>query len=220
MSFKDRFQSILDEKGLIPAAFSRLSGIPTGTISVWRNGKVTVPDGQNLTKAARALQVHLDWLSLGVGPKEWGEKVKLAEREKGSKPVSRVKINFFEGTRKFSTEPTGDNMAPIFFSQEWYEKNNYHPEELFAIEIKGSAMEPALYDGDWVIVNTADTTPKEGVAFAVHDEKAVVIRRLFKTGNQWLAASDNAEKRIYRDKLITEDNFIIGRIVHKQSERI
>ncbi len=220
MSFKDRLQSLLDEKRLRPADLSRLSGVSTGAISLWIRGKVTNPDGRNLVKASRVLRVRPEWLSTGLGAKEWGEKVRLAKYEDDNYPVSRVNINFSDGTGKFSTEPTGDNMAPIFFSQEWYEKNNYHPDELFAIKVAGPAMEPSLYDGDWVVINTADTTPKNGVAFAIHDEGDAVIRRLFKINSQWLASPDNSDKRIYREKPMTEENFIIGRVVHRQGDRI
>lgn len=219
MNFNDRLKSLLGEKGLIAAELAKLSGIPPAIISLWLKGG-TEPNGRNLVKASIALRVCPEWLLEGTGAKEWGTKVQQAECEDRNYPVSKVKINFSDGTRKFTTESIGDNMTSFFFPVAWYTKNKYLPNELFAIAVTGSAMEPALYDGDWVVINTADTTPKEGAVFVIHGEGEAVIRRLFKINNQWLAASDNPDKRLYRDKPITEDVFIIGRVVHKQSERI
>ncbi|WP_161566194.1 XRE family transcriptional regulator [Mycoavidus cysteinexigens] len=221
MNFKDRLQSLLDEHELTQAELSRRAKISRATISLWFTGNVTEPSGKNLVKVSKALRVRPEWLATGIGTKEWGEKVGQTEYEGGNCfVVYRVHIKFFEGSREFSTESIGDNMAPILFSQEWYKKNDFNPEELFAIKVTGSAMEPGLYDGDWVVVNTADVKPRDGVAFAINDEGEAVVRRLFKVNNQWLAASDNPDKRIYRDKPITEETFVLGRIVHKQSERI
>lgn len=81
-------------------------------------------------------------------------------------------------------------------------------------------MEPGLYDGDWVVVNTADSTPRDGIAFALSYDGEVVVKRLFRSEETWVAASDNHDKRIYRDRPLNGDTFVIGRIVHKQSERI
>ncbi len=218
MSFKDRLQSLLDEKNLTASQFGRLAGLKDGTISRWLRGE-TEPIGENLVKAAGALRVREKWLSKGKGEKKWGPKpLTQDECANESYPIRRVNIHFSDDTGEFSTESKGDYMEPIFLSRKWYEKNNYRPDELIAIQIVGSSMEPTFYDGDWVVINTADTTPKEGATFAIHDNGEAVIRRLFNINKQWLATPDNPDKKVSREKGITEGNFIIGRAVHKQSD--
>lgn len=51
-------------------------------------------------------------------------------------------------------------------------------------------------------------------------EGELVIKRLVRGAGQWWLASDNPDQRRYPRKVCGEDVFCIGRIVHKQSERI
>jgi len=81
-------------------------------------------------------------------------------------------------------------------------------------------MEPGLYDGDTVVVNTQSATPKDGTVFAVNYEGEMVIKRLIRDAGQWWLASDNPDQRRYPRKVCDENSIIIGEIVHKQSERI
>ncbi len=223
MSFKDRLLSVLNEKDMRPTDLARRIDVPRMTVYKWfgsENKKPTKPNGENLLKTADALMVHSEWLLKGKGPKKLSEEIVWAGHEHSRYAVRIVNIKFTDGARKFSTVPTGDNMATIFLSAELYEKNNYDLDKLFAIKVRGEAMAPSLYDGDLIIVDSADITPKNGIVFAIHEEGEMVIRRLLKIGNQWVISSDNLDKSIYIDKPMTKKNLILGRVVHKQSNRI
>jgi phage repressor protein C with HTH and peptisase S24 domain len=65
-------------------------------------------------------------------------------------------------------------------------------------------MEPGLYDGDTVVVNTEQVTPKDGVVFAVNYEGELVIKRLMRDAGQWWLRSDNADQRRYPRKTCGE----------------
>ena len=81
-------------------------------------------------------------------------------------------------------------------------------------------MEPGLYHGDTVVVNTADTEPKDGKVFAVNYEGELVVKRLVRDAGQWWLRSDNPDQRRYPPKVCGEGVFVLGRIVHKQSEQL
>jgi phage repressor protein C with HTH and peptisase S24 domain len=81
-------------------------------------------------------------------------------------------------------------------------------------------MEPTLYDGDVIVVNLADALPREGEVFAINMEGEPVVKRLTKQGGEWLAASDNQDKRRYRDKPLSPDAIVVGRVIYRQSEHI
>jgi phage repressor protein C with HTH and peptisase S24 domain len=134
--------------------------------------------------------------------------------------IKRVKIKISAGVTGFGIEPLNDDHAPIVFSRAWYENNGYKPESLLAIKVNGASMETGMFDGDWVVVNTDDVMPRNGVVYALNLDGETVVKRLFRTDGVWVAASDNQDKRIFRDRPLNGDSFIIGRIVHKQSERI
>lgn len=134
--------------------------------------------------------------------------------------VPRVKFKLSAGVSGFAIEPESGNGKPVFFREDWFAKNNYRPEKLFAVLVSGSSMEPALWDGDLVVVNTDDKTPADGEAFAFNYEGELVIKRLRRDAGEWWAASDNTDQRRYSPKRCTEDVIILGRVVYKQSERI
>ena len=134
--------------------------------------------------------------------------------------IRRVHFKLSAGASGFGVDYEGEDAAPIVFRREWYERNGYQPGKLLAVRVGNGSMEPGLYDGDTVVVNTADITPADGAVFAVNYEGEMVIKRLVRDSGQWWLASDNPDQRRYPRKVCDEHAFLLGRIVHKQSEKI
>ncbi len=134
--------------------------------------------------------------------------------------VPRVKFKLSAGVSGFAIEPENGNGKPIFFRKDWFEMNNYRPEALFGVRVSGASMEPALWDGDLVVINTADINPHDGEAFALNYEGELVIKRMRRDAGEWWATSDNSDQRRFAPKRCTEGVVIIGRVIYKQSERI
>lgn len=134
--------------------------------------------------------------------------------------VPRVKFKLSAGVSGYAIEPENGNGKPVFFRQDWFASNGYRPEKLFAVRVSGASMEPALWDGDLVVINTNDTTPHDGEAFAINYEGEMVIKRMRRDAGEWWATSDNSDQRRFAPKRCTEDVVIIGRVIYKQSERI
>jgi phage repressor protein C with HTH and peptisase S24 domain len=217
----DRLRAALVESGINQSELSRRIGVTRGAVSFWLTGATTNLVGDNLLKAAQALGVSANWLSTGRGRMKPATAKEISLEENPDYPaIKRVKIKISAGVTGFGIEPLDDDHAPIVFSRSWYENNGYKPESLIAIKVGGASMEPGLFDGDWVVINTDDVGPKDGVAYALNYDGEVVIKRLFRNDGIWVAASDNQDKRIYRDRPLNGDTLIIGRVVHKQSERI
>ncbi|MFC5397969.1 S24 family peptidase [Undibacterium jejuense] len=135
--------------------------------------------------------------------------------------VRRVTLHLSAETVGFATDLISDDDQPLAFRKSWFKKNNYSPEKLVAIKIKDKSMEPALYAGDTVIINTADKTPSDGEVFAVNYEGEAVVKRLVRDNGQWWLFSDNPDQRKYRKKICQGDAcLIVGKVIYKQSERI
>lgn len=134
--------------------------------------------------------------------------------------VPRVKFKLSAGVTGYAIESENGNGKPVFFRKDWFDLHGYRPEKLFAVRVSGASMEPALWDGDLVVINTEDTTPHDGDAFAINYEGEMVIKRLRRDAGEWWATSDNADQRRFAPKRCTEDVVIIGRVIYKQSERI
>lgn len=135
--------------------------------------------------------------------------------------IRKVKLRLSAGISGFAVDQEIDDGQPLAFRKSWFAKNGYFPEKLVAVKIKGESMEPSLYENDTVIINTADRTPADGEVFAVNYEGEAVIKRMVRDIGQWWLASDNPDQRKYHRKVCQGDAcMIIGKVVHKQSERI
>lgn len=135
--------------------------------------------------------------------------------------IRRVNLRLSAGICGYSVDYDDDSGDMIVFGRRWYEKNNYKPEKLIAIRVQGHSMETGLNQNDTVVINTADNTPRDGEVFAVNYDGEAVIKRMVRDRSEWWLASDNPDQVRYPRKLCTgEGCIIIGRVVHKQSERI
>lgn len=213
-------------QGLTLEQLSEICGVDVGTISALENR-----DSQRskyATAIARGLGLSLEQLELGdvasppLGLSEPERQPQLLDlaNHPDLVAVPRVKFKLSAGVSGFAIEPENGNGKPVFFRKDWFKSKGFKPAKLFSVRVCGDSMEPALWDGDLVVINTADTTPADGEAFAMNYEGELVIKRLRRDAGEWWAASDNADQRRFAPKRCTEDVKVIGRVVYKQSERI
>jgi phage repressor protein C with HTH and peptisase S24 domain len=134
--------------------------------------------------------------------------------------IRRVDFKLSAGIKGYAIEPLNGERAPIFFRQDWLNKRGYDVEHLHAIEISGPSMETSLYEGDLVVVNTKENKPIDGEVFAANYEGELVVKRFIRESGKWWLASDNPDKRRFPNKLADESCFIIGKLIHRQTERI
>jgi hypothetical protein len=135
--------------------------------------------------------------------------------------VRKVRLSLSAGITGFHVEPENHDGGVVSVPRAWVERNGFLPDLLVAIRVKGESMEPALFQDDVVIINTADTKPVDGVVFAVNYEGEPVVKRLARDVGQWWLTSDNPDQRKYHRKMCRgNDCLIVGRVVRKESERI
>lgn len=144
----------------------------------------------------------------------------IDDERAGFLPVRRGTLKLSAGVSGWAIEFENRDAPPIFFRRDWVEKCGFRPDKLLALKVQGSSMETGLYDGDTVVVNLADTTPIDGEVFAINFEGECVIKRMKREAGEWWLSSDNADKRRYPDKRVSDGVQLLGRIVFKQSERI
>lgn len=193
-------------------------------MSGWLSGKSKFLRGENLLSAAAALGVRQQWLATGDGPMKDDSSTTAPPIDLEDNPdypaIRRVTFKLSAGASGFGIQYRDERGAPIVFQRQWYEARGLNPDRLFAVEVSNGSMEPGLYDGDTVVVNTESVEPKDGVVFAVNYEGELVIKRLVRDSGQWWLSSDNPDQRKYSRKACDEHCILIGEIVHKQSERI
>jgi phage repressor protein C with HTH and peptisase S24 domain len=135
--------------------------------------------------------------------------------------IPKVKLRLSAGITGFEVEPERFDGATTTVPTHWIERNGYSRQKLVAIHIKGESMEPTLYEGDLVVINTADTKPVDGAVFAVNYEGDAVVKRMIRDAGQWWLSSDNPDQRKYfRRSCRGNECIVVGRVVRRESERL
>lgn len=208
------------ERGLTQMQLAQASGVKQSDISKLERGDSTSTSG--VVRLAKALNCSAEWLDTGEGAMWGGSQVQAIDLEDNEDfpAVRRVRFKLSAGASGFALDYLDEEGAPIVFRRTWLASKGLFAEKLFAVSVANGSMEPGLYDGDTVVVNTASIQPKDGVVFAVNYEGEMVIKRLIRDAGQWWLSSDNPDTSRYPRKLCDDHCIIIGEVVHKQSERI
>ena len=83
------------------------------------------------------------------------------------------------------------------------------------IRVRGTSMEPGLFDGDHIVVDTADRTPRsKGGLYVIRIDDAVMVKRVALAGGRLVATSDNLVAGPVPDGPIV----VIGRVVWQMRE--
>jgi phage repressor protein C with HTH and peptisase S24 domain len=198
-------------------------GVTRGSVQQWEREGGTAPTRKNQPAVAAALGITVAELMGGNGDQGNG-KSPLREidlTDNADYPAIRhVRFKLSAGASGFAVEYEQDDGVPMVFGSAWYAKRCLTPGKLFAVAVSNGSMEPGLHSGDTVVVNTECADPKDGHVFAVNYEGELVIKRLIRDAGEWWLSSDNVDQRRYPRKVCGEGVFLIGEIVHKQSERI
>lgn len=216
----ERLRAALEASGINQSELGRRIGVTRGAVSFWLTSQTASLTGENLVKVASTLGISPAWLATGRGKMKPSAGSDLSLEGNPNYPtIRRVMIKLSDDGMTYEMQER-DHDGPVIFALKWYEWRAFNPELLLAISMPDASMEPGIYAEDVLVVNTADMAPRDGDVFALNLEGTVAVRRLFKQEGQWIAASDNPDKRLYRDRLIGSESGVIGKVVHKQSERI
>jgi phage repressor protein C with HTH and peptisase S24 domain len=218
-SIASRLARARERAGLTQQQLGNLAGVSQSTIGNIEAG--LRQSRGSLPQIAEALGVRLKWLRDGEEPgiDQLRRLVEMSDNP-DYPAIRRARFKLSAGASGFAVEYDEGDAPPIVFRKEWFVRRGLRHDRLFAVEVTNGSMEPGLYAGDTVVVNTDETQERDGEVFAMNYEGELVIKRLVRDEGQWWLASDNPDQRRFPRKLCDERVFIVGRIVHKQSEHI
>lgn len=214
------------EMGLTKAEFCRKLDIGTQNLNNWITRK-KIPDSQ-LMKISHVIGKSIYWILYGREPQGLLDPIlqeshQLAEtKEIDSDRVSAIPqyrnaaLSAGPGALNYDDSPDSE----MYFKRSWIEHKGWNPRDLFVIYIRGQSMEPQLWDGDVVLINTALKTPQSGRVFAINIRGESKIKRLYTSisGTIWVK-SDNPE---HPDETIDPEEMdgfqILGQCVWRGSE--
>lgn len=134
--------------------------------------------------------------------------------------IPKVKLKLSAGISGFEVEPEEYDGSTTAVPTAWVERSGYNKERLISTHVRGESMEPTFYEGDLVVLNTADTEPVDGGVYAINYEGEPLIKRMERDAGHWWLKSDNLDQRKHGRKVCQGDAcIIVGRVVRKESTR-
>lgn len=212
---------------------ARKAGVTQGSIAHLESGRTKT--SRSLTKIAAAVGVTTEWLADGKGD-PFGSVSEIAaslavpgamnvrgtsDGHRTHTPIKKVsELRLSAGVTGFQIELDNRDGGVWDIPTRWLERKQLNPIHLIAIEVRGESMEPNLYDGDLVVINTADTRLVNGEVYAVNYEGEAVVKRLIREGGQWYLSSDNPAPKFGRRVCRGSDCIVIGKVVRRETDFI
>ncbi|MDY0965407.1 S24 family peptidase [Massilia sp. CFBP9026] len=119
-------------------------------------------------------------------------RVRIGE-EPDTIPVRRVRIKLRAGATGFETVVEPDDGGVYQMPREAIDTLGLVPHWLLATPVKGPSMQPMLFDGDLVVIDTQDIKPVSKELYAVNFNGESLIKQLVLRNNEWYLYSMNPD---------------------------
>lgn len=214
-----------------PAVIARDIGMsPPGFNRIWYNDGL--PNTETLIKIQESTGCDLNWLLTGKGLPYLD---KARPENAGAFSVSRnsdgitdtmgnpVDLSEFVFVPRYNVAAAAGYGAPVFseeplfclaFRKYWID--NYvtkQPEKLSVITVKGDSMEGVLNHGDSILINHAETDPRDGL-YVLRIGNDLFVKRVQRIPGKLLVTSENPRYAPFEIDLSNthDDIAIIGRV--------
>lgn len=105
--------------------------------------------------------------------------------------------------------------VPQAFRADWIRAERLKPAKLAAMTAKGESMEPAIFDGDSLLIDTSQTDVQDGRVYALWYEGGERVKRLYRLPGGGLRIQSDNPKHLSMDLPPTQTDAvrILGRVV-------
>ena len=128
--------------------------------------------------------------------------------------VKMLSIDVSAGSGKVAP-PIIEELGELQFRRDFLRNAGVSITNAAVVHVRGSSMEPTIYDGSVILINRADTAPRHNFIYAFRFEDTLHVKRFFKENDYWIARSDNPDREENPDIVINEQTpcTIIGRAI-------
>ena len=186
------------------AAYAKIGATTLSDLELGRSKSTTA-----LHKIAQRLGLNPNWLETGKGPKHATHP-----------PEDRdwADITAYEQAVALGDGSVPDDYAvthKLKFKARSLQRKGLFANKLSVFYGRGDSMRPRINDGDALLFDTSDTTPRDGHIYIVKYDGGYFAKRLHQYGNQWFLVSDNPDDPKWRKPVLVDFNNgfeIIGRV--------
>lgn len=203
----ERLRAERHRLGMAQADFGLRCGVTKTTQFNYEAGDRT-PHAEYLA-VADALGVDTHYVVTGRGAKAGDHEFVVIPRHHVSASAGPGSVNGQDA-----------EMHGLCFRRSWINKKGLQANALRVIDVKGDSMAGKLSDGDQVLIDMSQNTPKSGVAFVIRqgDELLVKYAQLLPNGVLRLSSENQTYKPYDVDLARESDVSILGRVVASTHE--
>lgn len=134
--------------------------------------------------------------------------------------IPRLDVRLSAGNGHEQVEIEFSKAQPQAFRSDWIRNKRLKPAKLACMNASGDSMEPSIWDGDSLVVDTASTEIVDGKPYALWYEGGERVKRLYRLpGGGLRIKSDNPDyETINLAAEALEHVRIIGRVVHRSGQ--
>ena len=227
MDFLERLKSLWPDNAKPADFYNKIDMSASGFSRVWKDG--AIPTADYLIKIQEVTGCDLNWLLTGQGSPYMnkGQAVEVLRTHTDGtatdtlgNPINLDEFVFIPRYDVYAAAGHGypaEDDKPLFcmaFRRYWIE--NYvtrQLDKLSVIAVKGDSMEGVLNHGDNILVNHAETTPRDGL-YVIRIDNHLFVKQIQKLPGKLLVKSANPVYEPFEIDL-TDDNqnvAIIGRV--------
>lgn len=183
----DRLRRAMAEAGLNQKQLADAVGVKPPSVNGWLSAKAKFLRGENLLRAAKALDVSEAWLAEGRGP------MRIE-----SSGVDAEHWADIRGVRQAAS--LGDGSLPdeyaethkLKFRAASLRKKGLREPHLVVFYGDGESMEPRIHHGDALLFDTSDKRPVDGQIYLFSSpDTGLTVKRLVDYGGRWFVEADN-----------------------------
>lgn len=217
MQCSDRIRQIMMDKSLNIPALSVALDISKRTVESYLQGG-RAPGPEFLAAMTTQLGVSASWILTGEGAPYREGHTNVEASPPGFIPIPRYAVEASAGHGAMVQDEEGSGYYA--FNRKFLERRGLKPDNLAVISVKGDSMEPELYDGDLILLDRAQTTPRDSRIYAVRYNADLFVKRVMELpGNRIQLLSTNPHyPPITVDAPDLDGIQIIGRVVNSTHE--
>ena len=220
----DRIALAIRKSGLTQSQIAQKVGVKPPSVASWLNGKTKELLSTVALDLARTCGVSFVWLVRGEGKMDATEqRVQVVEDDDPHLGKDGVSIKFYrvKCSAGNGLEPTYEEINDsdaAYYKLSWFTKRGIDPKNCVRMPVEGDSMEPTLYDGDCILVDTGDCLRIENNRiYVINVDDGVRVKRLIKQLNgDIIIKSDNPN---YPTEVLNHNDDIpfkvLGRVIEK-----
>ena len=227
-SLSERVRYLLTHYSKTQKQLADIAGVTPPAVSAWLSGKALVINSRNAQKISNELKVSITWLIDGKGdPDPKLQPVSVFDDANPDDCKDNDQIVFIKqldiacgcGAGRSPTWDEEHASKPRAYRLSWFKRMGRNPDNCVTFYAEGDSMQPTLYDGDCVLIDTSDKYRIDNghvYAFYIGDE--IKIKRLYRNMRGDITiASDNP---VYDKEILRHDDEsivmnLIGRVIEK-----